>query len=81
MPSLRAAAVINEEFNKCKSNKAVDDLLEQLKTRYKAAEIAASERGYRPDQIEEAAKEQREDKKAGKNRGSNNLKKAHWYQV
>jgi len=73
------AVVVNEDFMKCKTVKAVDELLDSLRSKYSHAESAGSDRGFRPDQIEAAAIELQEDKKGGKTLRGNHLKKPDWY--
>lgn len=79
--TVRAAVVVNEDFMKCKTVKAVDELLDSLRSKYSHAESAGSDRGFRPDQIEAAAIELQEDKKGGKTLRGNHLKKPDWYKV
>lgn len=76
-----AAWVLKDEFAKCKTVKAVNDQLEMLQGKFVQAESGGSARGFRPDQIEAAAKELQEDKKGGKALRGNHLKKDNWYKV
>jgi len=73
------AWVLKDEFAKCKTVKAVNDQLEMLQGKFVQAESGGSARGFRPDQIEAAAKELQEDKKGGKALRGNHLKKDNWY--